>query len=514
MSARTTMGGKWGVLATSCVLILIIALNTTAINTAVNSIADDLNLTSSSLTWAINIYLLAVAAIVAVTGRLGDIIGVRRLILIGLVVFLVGSVLTATAQDGVSLIAGRACQGFGSAFLMPGSMQALQQAFPKDERATALGAWGAVGGIGFAIGPLFGGAWTDLVSWRGIFWSDIPLIILAFVLALMTLGGLPAPKNHKPIDLVGAAVLAVAVFLLVFGLQRSEFWGFDSPEFWVTMGASAASFGAFALIETKRRFPLIHLRLFRIPPYVGSIVGTFASTAALIGMLYFFNLFVQSPVTLDESAVTASLALLPYGVMMFIFSLWSGPIAQRIGFAIPVGGGLALSALGFIWFAAVADELSISSLWIPITLSGIGVGLTFSTAGSAGLAAVPQDSVGEAAGAVNVARYVGGALGLAVGSALYNSRALDRFNESLAQEGITGAERGDLDNALTGSAAGLESAINDLGNPPAESVARAAADALVAGLEAALLFMAAVALIGAVAVVTTMRRGSREASSP
>ncbi|MGI9539740.1 MAG: MFS transporter [Miltoncostaeaceae bacterium] len=506
MSARTTMGGKWGVLATSCMLILIIALNTTAINTAVNSIADDLDLTSSSLTWAINIYLLAVAAIVAVTGRLGDIIGVRRLILIGLAIFAVGSVLTAISDSGAMLIGGRACQGFGSAFLMPGSMQALQQAFPEEERSTALGAWGAVAGIGFAIGPLFGGIWTDAVSWRGIFWSDLPMLAIALVLALATLGGLPAPKKHKPIDLVGAAVLAVAVFLLVFGLQRSEFWGFDSADFWVTMGVSAALFGVFAFIETKRRSPLVHLRLFRIPPYVGSMVATFASTAALIGMLYFFNLFVQSPVTLDESAVAASIALLPYGVMMFVFSLWSGRVASRVGFAIPVGGGLAVSAIGFVWFAAVAGDLSSGALWAPITLSGIGVGLTFSTAGAGGLAAVPQDSTGEAAGAINVARYVGGALGLAVGSALYNSRALDRFNESLTEQGITGAERGDLDNALTGSASGLESAINDLGSPPADSVASAAADALVAGIEASMVFLAAVALIGAIIVAVTMRR--------
>lgn len=500
------MGGKWGVLATSCMLILIIALNTTAINTAVNSIADDLNLTSSSLTWAINIYLLAVAAIVAVTGRLGDIIGVRRLILIGIVLFAVGSVLTAISDSGAMLIGGRACQGFGSAFLMPGSMQALQQAFPKDERATALGAWGAVGGIGFAIGPLFGGVWTDAISWRGIFWSDLPLLAIAVVLALATLGGLPAPKNHKPVDLAGAAVLAAAVFLLVYGLQRSEFWGFDSADFWVTMGVSAVLFVVFAMVEKRRRSPLVHLRLFRIPPYVGSIVATFASTAALIGMLYFFNLFVQSPVTLDESAITASIALLPYGVMMFLFSLWSGKVASRVGFAIPVGGGLALSAVGFAWFAAVAGDLSAGALWLPITISGIAVGLTFSTAGAGGLAAVPQASTGEAAGAINVARYVGGALGLAVGSALYNSRALDRFNESLTAEGVTGAERGDLDNALTGSAAGLESAINDLGDPPADSVAGAAADALVAGIETSMVFLAALSLLGAVIVVATMRK--------
>lgn len=500
------MGGKWGVLATSCLLILIIALNTTAINTAVNSIADDLDLTSSSLTWAINIYLLAVAAIVAVTGRLGDIIGVRRLILIGLAIFAVGSVLTAISDSGAMLIGGRACQGFGSAFLMPGSMQALQQAFPKGERATALGAWGAVAGIGFAIGPLFGGVWTDALSWRGIFWSDLPLLAVALMLALATLGGLPAPKDHKPVDLIGAAVLAVAVFLLVFGLQRSEFWGFTSPDFWITMGVSVTLFVAFAAIEKRRRSPLVHLRLFRIPAYVGSMVATFASTAALIGMLYFFNLFVQSPVTLDESAITASIALLPYGVMMFLFSLWSGKVASRVGFAIPVGGGLALSAVGFAWFAAVAGGLSAGALWIPITLSGIAVGLTFSTAGAGGLAAVPQDSTGEAAGAINVARYVGGALGLAVGAALYNSRALDRFDKSLAEEGIAGAERGDLDNALTGSASGLESAISDLGNPPADSVAQAAADALVGGIEASMVFLAAVSLLGALIVFATMRK--------
>lgn len=322
------MGGKWGVLTTACVIIFIIALNTTAINAAVNALSDDLGISSSTLTWAVNSYLLAVAAVVAVAGRLGDILGARAIILIGLALFTAATLLVATADSGLLLIVGRSGQGLGSAFLMPGSMQAIQQSFPAGERAKALGIWGAIVGVGFAVGPLFGAVWTDALSWRGIYWSDLPMLAIALALALATLGGLPRPQGRKPVDLVGAVVLAVALLLLVLALQRSEFWGFDSLALWGALAASLVLFALFALIEQRRDSPLIHLKLFRIPAYSGSQVATFASQAGLIGLLYFFNLYAQASVTFDDSAVAASVALLPFGLSVFVFSLVAGRVAS------------------------------------------------------------------------------------------------------------------------------------------------------------------------------------------
>ncbi len=484
----------------------VIALNTTAINSAVNAMADDLGLTSSELVWAINVYLLATAAIVATAGQLGDVFGVRTVVLVGLALFVIASVVTATADSSLQLIAGRAGQGLAAAFLMPGSMSAIQLAFPPGQRASALGIWGATAGIGFAVGPVFGGIWTDALSWRGIFWTDVPILLATAALALATLGGLMRPERRKPLDFEGAAALAVALFLLVLGIQQGGQWGWTSATLVAVLAGSTVAFVVFAVIEQRRRYPLMHLRLLGNRTYAGGNVATFVATAALIGLLYFFTLFVQSVVTLDFSAVRASLVLLPYGISMFLFALIAGRAADRVGYALPVGGGLLACGAGFLMFAIVAPDLSESALWLPLVLTGIGVGATFATGGAAGMSVVPEDEAGEAAGTINVSRYVGGAVGLAVGAALYVGVAVDRFNQQLVEDGIGEGQRESLDTALTGSPAGLQSTLQDLGNPPRDLVADAAQQATIDGFAAAMWFLAALCVAGGIVAAFTLPR--------
>ena len=219
----------WGALVTACLALFLIAVNTTAINTAVSAIADDLTLSSTTLGWALNAYLLAVAAFVVLGGQLGDVLGRKRIFVIGIAVYTLAAVVVASSGSAAQLIGGRAMQGAGAAILMPATMAILHDAFPKEEQGRVLGIWGAVGGVAFAVGPLIGGFFTDALSWRWVWWSNVPVAIVALVLAGPMLRGLSSGKRGVRFDVAGIVLLAVGLFTAILALQQGSRWGWTSP---------------------------------------------------------------------------------------------------------------------------------------------------------------------------------------------------------------------------------------------------------------------------------------------
>lgn len=495
------------VLATSSLTVFVIALNTTAINAAVNALADDLDMSTSTLAWALNAYILAVAALVLPAGRLGDILGMRWVFLVGLGLFAAGAVVAAVAQDGGALVAGRALQGAGAAFLMPATISALNLAFPPRERSSALGAWGAAAGVGFALGPLYGGLWTDGLTWRGLYWADLVMVAAAMAMSVRYLGPLPRQRPAPRLDLVGAAIFGVAILLLVAGLQQGQSAGWTSPEIVAALAVGAALAVAFVVVERLRAEPMVHLRLLSIRAYAAGNVVTLLSTVGLIGFLFFFNLYAQSDATFDYSAVGASLVLLPYGVSLFVTSLLAGRLGDRVGYTIPVGGGLVLMTIGAVLFATVDDVTSLGDLWLPLVVSGVGLGACFATASAAPLSSVPSELSGEAAGTLNVSRYIGGALSVAVGGALFLGRGVDAMNDALARAGVSGVEEAQMDAALTGSPAGLQRAIDAAGGSGGRvEVYDAARAGMEAGFAAACWMIAVCSAVGAAVTFWGLRR--------
>ena len=215
------------VLALSCGILFLIAINTTAINTALNAIAEDLDMGTSELSWAVGIYMLSVAAFVVLGGRLGDMFGELRMVVVGLLVFAIAALLVAAAQDAPMAILGRALQGAGSAALMPASMAVLRLAYPPERQGFALGIWGATGGLGFAIGPLIGGAITDLVDWRWIWWGSVIAAVALASTRDRTLRAMPRPTERPQIDRPGVVLLPVALFALILAIQQAPTWGGD-----------------------------------------------------------------------------------------------------------------------------------------------------------------------------------------------------------------------------------------------------------------------------------------------
>jgi EmrB/QacA subfamily drug resistance transporter len=495
-------------------MLFMIAVNTTAINTALNSIAGDISIGSTELAWAVGIYLLCVAAFVVPGGRLGDLIGQRGLAITGLVVYAGAAVVVAGAATGWELIAGRLFQGLGAAALMPCTMAVLRLVYPTERQGYALGVWGAIGGLGFALGPVIGGAVTDLIGWRWIWWGTVLMGALLLLWATVLLRGLPRPAERPRFDVSGLVLLATGLFLVMLAIQQGSVWGWATPP---TLGAFAlgvATLATLVAVELRKDEPLLHIRLLRNRALIGASVGTAANAVQLLGVLFFFNIYAQASVTLDLSAVMASVALLPFGACVFAASLLTGRVCDRVGFRWPVAVGLLMMAIGCGALGLVDLAGGYSALWWGLLVSGIGVGITFSAPAAAGLRALPAKAAGEAAGLVNVARYLAAALVVAIGTVIFTTAGSGTMNRELARAGVAPAEQATLDTTLTGSPTHYENAAATLQGEERTAFSTAATAGLASGFHAVALAMGLAALVGGLAWVLLMRRDGLTSAGP
>jgi EmrB/QacA subfamily drug resistance transporter len=493
------------VLVTSCLGLFLIGVNTTAINTALNAIADQLEMGSSALSWAVGIYMLAVAAFVVLGGRLGDLLGERVAFSIGLITFAVGALLVATASGELMVILGRLVQGLGSATLMPATMAMLRIAFPTERQGYALGIWGATGGVAFALGPLIGGVLTDEASWRWVWWGSLIYAGGLGFMALGTLRGMPRPSERPRVDYLGVALLALCLFSLILALQEGPDWGWASGQSVASFAVALAAAAALVAVELRVDEPLLHLRLLRMPPLLGALVGTFASSLFLIGLIFFFNLYAQAVVTLDYSAVTASLALLPFGFSMFVASLLVGRVVDRFGFRWPVAGGMGLMGIGGLLLSGLDGGSDYGDVWWAITIVGVGVGVTFSAPSAAGLKALPSENAGEASGIINVVRYVSAALVISLGTILFVQVGSDELNRALDEAGVRKLEEERLDRVLTGAPTEVSETEAALGANAKTAFEGGAAEGIARGFAVVSLAIGIVCLLSMVAWLLLMR---------
>jgi len=489
-------------------------VNTTAINTAVSAIADELTLSSTTLAWALNAYLLAVAAFVVLGGQLGDVLGRKRIFVVGMVIYALAAIVVASSGSAFQLIGGRALQGMGAAILMPATMAILHDAFPKEKQGLVLGIWGAVGGVAFAVGPLIGGVFTDAISWRWVWWSNVPVAIVALVLARPMLRGLAPGKKAVRFDVAGIGLLALGLFTAILALQQGARWGWGSASILGLFAVAAVTLTAFVLVELRVKAPLVHLRLLRDAIFTAGNIGTFVNAIGLIGILYFFNLYAQSSVLLDYSALLAGAALLPFGMGIFVASLVSGRLADRIGARLPVALGLVLMAVGCFLLYLTDVNTTFRGLWGPTLIAGLGVGMTFSTPSAAGLQHVPPEEAGEASGILNIFRYVGASLIVAVGSLVFSSAGIAELNRQLDAAGVNRPEEEQLDQVLTGSPSAVTSSANGLQGNQRQAFISGAQHGTVEGFDASMMVIAVSSAGGLVVWLVLVRPRGRPVSRP
>ncbi len=404
--------------AISSIALFMVTLDNLVVTTALPVIRKDLGAGITDLEWTVNAYTLTFAVLLLSGAALGDRFGRRRLFVIGLGIFTLASAAAALAPSVEALIAARAAQGVGGAIVTPLTLTILSAAVPPEKRGVALGAWGGISGLAVAIGPLVGGAVTEGIAWQWIFWLNVPIGLVLAPLARRRLS-----ESHGPytrLDLSGLALASAGLLGIVWGLVRGNQVGWGSTEIVGALLAGAAFVSAFVVWERRASAPMLPMRFFRNRTF------TLTNTASLLmffGMFGSIFLFVQFFQTVQGySPLQAGLRFLPWTAMPIFVAPIAGALSDRIGGARIMAVGLSLQAIGLGWIAAVSTPtVPYSELVAPFVLAGIGMALFFAPVANVILGAVRSEEEGQASGANNAIRELGGVFGVAVLASIFSS---------------------------------------------------------------------------------------------
>ena len=404
--------------AITSIAVFMTALDNLVVTTALPTIRRNLHATIGGLEWTIAAYTLTFAALLLTGSSLGERFGRRRMFLIGLTIFTLGSAAAALAPGIGALVAARAMQGIGGAIVTPLTLTLLANAVAPERRALALGAWGAIGGLAVASGPLVGGAIVEWASWQWIFWLNVPIGLVLLPLAYARLE--ESRGTAQRLDLPGVALGTSGLFGIVFGLVRSTSLGWSSPEVSGPLALGVVLIVLFALVERKSSAPMLPMRLFRNRAFTASNVASLLMSFGMFGSIFLLAQFLQ--IVQGYSPLRAGLSILPWTAMPMLIAPVAGIITQRIGGRPVLAVGLALQSLGLAWLAVVVSPTVPYSHLVPaFVLSGIGMSLFFAPMASTVLGAVRPGEEGIASGVNNAIREMGGVLGIAVLASVFSA---------------------------------------------------------------------------------------------
>ena len=412
---------KWLPLITVCLGTFMLLIDVTIVNVALPDMAADLKTGFGSLQWVVDAYALTLAALVLGTGSIADRVGHRRAYIAGLALFAAASFVCGIAPNSGALIAARAVQGVGAAAMFATTFALLNSNYQGRDRGTAYGMWGAVAGASAAVGPIIGGLLTEAVSWRWIFFVNLPVSVLAIVLCVTVLTDTHEPV-HSRIDILGMALFTAAAGTLTYGLIKANEDGWATPASWGCLIASGVLVIVFVLVERAIRQPMLDLELMRNRTFVGVLVAGLVLTMSAFSAFTYTSIWLQS--VLGLSPIEAGLTGLPLSASAFIVSAAIGRFLHGSNSGPIIGGGMVLiGAGGIVCTLLVHGAASWPALVPGFVIMGVGVGLATPTLGSTAMAAVPMQRGGMAAGAVNTARQLGFALGIAALGSVFATRA-------------------------------------------------------------------------------------------
>lgn len=431
---NTTLAGvprhATAVLAIVLVSYFMIVLDNSIIFTGLPRIQGSMGLSPAALSWVQNAYTLVFGGLLLLGARAGDLLGRRRVFVIGLALFGLASLLVGTAQSGAWISAARAFQGIGAAILAPSSLSLITAAFPAGPaRTRSVAAYGTTAGIGASLGLVVGGALAELVSWRAGFFINVPIAAVMIVLALRFLPGTQVARGR--FDIAGALTSTVGMGALVYGIVNGGEHGWGTPTALVPVIVGAAVLTLFVLNEWRARQPIMPLRLFASRERSGAAVARllFAGT----GIAFFFTTqFLQG--VYDWTPLQAGAAFLPMSLLQFGASLFVARLTRRIGNALLVVLGIAIVLAGLLWPGQITPDTSyLAGFAGPLALFGIGQGLCFGPLTAAGITGAPAEDAGAASGLVNTAHQLGSTLGVAIltaagaGAATLADRVVDAY---------------------------------------------------------------------------------------
>ena len=485
---------KWWTLAAMCFALFMIMLDNTVVNVALPSIQDDLHASLSSLEWTVNAYTLTFAVLLVTGGRLGDIFGRRRMFLFGVVVFAVSSAAIGLAPSQHWLVAGRALQGVGGAFMMPGTLSIISNTFPPHERGRAIGTWAGVSALALALGPAVGGALTEYVSWRAIFFLNLPVAVGAVIVTLFAARESRDPTVDHRVDYPGIAALSVGLTALVLALVEGNRWGWGSPAIVALLATAAVGIALFVFVERRGRAPMVQFEYFRSRSFVGANAVAFIVSFAMLAMFFFMALYMQN--FLHYSPLEAGIRFLPSTAVIIVAAPIAGRLADRIGPRPLIVTGLALAALALFLQSRVTVHSGYADLLPAFVIMGLGMGLTMSPMSTAAMNSVSADKAGAASGILSMFRMVGGTFGVAGIGALFQSLARTRIDERLSGLHLPSGTRSALVDNL-GSGAGSK-LVDGMDPQRGAHIGAAMRDAFIHALSGALTLACVAAAVGAV----------------
>ena len=420
----------------------VVVLDAAIVNVALPSIGEDLAFSQENLSWVVNAYVLTFGGFLLLGGRLADLLGRRRVFMFGLVLFALASLAGGFATSEGWLIGARAVQGLGAAILSPAALSIVTTTFRDGaERNKALGAWGAVAGSGGAAGVLLGGVLTEYLGWEWVLWVNVPIGIVAALIAPSLVAESRSESLTRAFDFGGAFAVTAGLSVLVYALVDATDVGWGSTQTIVLLAVAVALIAAFVAIERRSDAPLVPFGIFRLRTLTGANVVGVLTGASLFSMFFFISLYMQQ--VLGYSAIKAGLSYLPLALTIILAAAVASQLVTRVGFKPVLATGMVLIAAGLVWFGQVSVGGGFASdILGPSLLAAAGLGLAFVPQTIAAVSGVGEREAGLASGLINTSQQVGGALGLAVLATIANSRTDDLVASA-------GGDPSALPNALT-----------------------------------------------------------------
>ena len=442
------------ILAVACLAQLMVVLDVSIVNVALPSIRDSLHYSATGLQWVVNAYVLTFAGFLMLGGRIGDLIGRRRIFLLGLLLFTAASLLGGLAQNAAWLTTARAVQGLGGAVLSPATLSIVMTTFTEGEaRNRALGTWSAVAGAGGAIGSLAGGVLTSELGWRWVLYVNVPIGIVGLLVGLRVLPKIAGNRSTR-LDLPGAITVTLGLAVAVYGIVNTATYSWGSAHTIGALAIAAVLLAAFAIIQTRSAAPLMPFALFKSRSVSGANLSMVGVGAAFFSFWYFTSLYMQNALHYD--ALKAGLAFFPMGVAIVIGAQASSRLLKRTGLRPMILFGLIVTVAGLAWISRITPHTTF--LWGvcgPGCLVALGFGLILPPQAASATNGVPIHQAGLASGLLNTSRQIGGSIGLAVLATIATSRidALSKGHTPTAAALTSGFARAFVVAAFFGCAA-------------------------------------------------------------
>lgn len=495
---------RWWSLTGLCLAAAVVWFAAANLPVASTAIADDLGGSVTALQWANTIFALVTGALVIAAGRFGDIFGRRKVLDLGLALFAVASALAALAPDATVLIAGRALMGVAAAAILPATLAIIPIEFDGRDQVVAFSAWMAVAGVGQAAAPAIAGALTTLVSWRAIFWVDVPVCAAALALVLLTTPESRDEGASRKIDYLGLATVAGGLVALLYALNEGPTLGWGSPRVGGAFVLAAVLLGACLLIESRIEEPLIDLRLFRRRSFDGALIDNFVYNVTLAGTMYVLALYLETVRGYD--ALTAGLLLLPSTVSMLVFIPVGARAEMRRGPRFPLATGTLIMGVGTFLAGFLAADTPYWWYAAAIFIQGVGIGLFSTPLSDTAVGLAPPEKAGAASGVFKMCSMVGGAFGVAVLGAIYRGLEISQLKADAAAAHLTEEQQRQVNDAFANSDKARQ-IFESLAPDIQRKVTAAVHDALSSGIGGSLKVAAVFSIVALVAVLLLVPRG-------